>query len=81
MNGLDTLLMSDWEIWITLIVLGGVGSMLVRITPDFAPSRRRRGTTITLAAGAAMALAALLASYSLPPTHAAAELVAESGRG
>ncbi len=78
MDGLDSLLMSDWEILLTLLVLGGAGSTLVRITPDFARPRRR-GATLTMAAAAAMAVAALLASYSLPAAHTTAELAVDSG--
>ncbi len=79
MNGVDTLLMTDWEIWITLIILGAAGATLVPLTPGFA--RPHRGRAIAMAAAAAIAGAALLASYSLAPVHATAELVADTGRG
>ncbi len=79
MDGLDALLMTDWEIWITLIVVAGAGLTLVSLTPDF--TRPRRGNLTMAAAAAAIVGVAILASYSLPPVHARAELVAETGRG
>lgn len=80
MNGLDILLMSDWEIWITLVIIGGAGLTLVQVTPDFARPGRH-GAKITMAAAAAMVAAAVIASYSVPPSHATASVVADAGGG
>jgi hypothetical protein len=78
MTSINSLLMSDTEVLVTLVICGAAGLMLVGFTPDVMRARRA-GVKLALGAGIAMAIIAGLAWSSIPGPHIAASVVTLAG--
>ncbi len=78
MNSINSLLMSDTEVLVTLAICAAAGVLVVGVTPDLARVGRA-GVKIALGAGLAMAAVAGLAWSSIPAPHVAATVVTLAG--
>jgi hypothetical protein len=78
MNSVNSLLMSDTEVLVTLAICAAAGVMVMGVTPDLARVGRA-GVKIALCAGIAMAAVAGLAWSSIPAPVAASVVTLAGG--
>jgi hypothetical protein len=81
MRGLDSLLMSDFEVWTMLAALGAATLAFIPLRAPARPPRRRTPTKLTLIAFLVVATLGGLAWYEAPVSPTAASVVSDAGHG